>query len=463
MLAVVLVFALIVSACGKGGQEADGSAASSGSGSAAPKQNVTLKLWTWKVAYTPGFEAAAKLFEQKTGAKIEIETFTPDDTYRQKFQAAANANNLPDIVNWWAGAGQSIENSLVELSGVVGQDVLSKYYSTAMDPIKVTQQQVDQWQSDKDATTVQKSLKAGEFYGLPLDIGGFFTFYGNKKLIEQAGLKAEAPKTWEDFVSMMETIKEKTGVPGLVFGGKLPDLWENWAGSALSIMYNGPQGYIDLLERKASMSDPNNLKVVNALGTLAQKDLLMPGILSTDIDGADQAFASGKAAFDLGGSFTMSTLLAMGMSADDFIAFPVPPLEGSKIDHWSTDPFTLTMMSVNKNSKNRDLALQFIQFLTTDPDAVVAFANGAYTVPALNLGDKAQELSPNLKAIVNSFSTEPGPYSQASPAINAYRGKNKEWEVYFQSAQAMMEKKMTAEQAAKSFDDTMKKMQASGN
>jgi multiple sugar transport system substrate-binding protein len=109
------------------------------------------------------------------------------------------------------------------------------------------------------------------------------------------------------------------------------------------------------------------------------------------------------------------------------------------------------------------LALQFIQFLTTDPDAVVAFANGAYTVPALNLGDKAQELSPNLKAIVNSFSTEPGPYSQASPAINAYRGKNKEWEVYFQSAQAMMEKKMTAEQAAKSFDDTMKKMQASGN
>jgi multiple sugar transport system substrate-binding protein len=418
-------------------------------------------MWTWKVAYTPGFEAASKLYEKKTGVKVKMETFTPDDTYRQKFKAAANSKNLPDVINWWATAGDSIEGSVEQLSGTIGDDVLSKYYSTAMDPIRVTQSQVDSWKTDTNATETQKSLKAGQFYGLPLDIGGFFTFYGNKKLIQQAGLSTNPPKTWEEFIKMMETIKSKTGTPGLVLGGKTVDLWENWAGSALSIMLNGPQGYTDLLQRKSKLSDPANLPIVKAAEMLSAKDLLMPGVLSTDIDGADQAFAAGKAAFDLGGSFTMATLLAMGMKPDDIMTFPVPPIQGSKIQSWTTDPFTLTMLSVNKDSKNKDTALDFIKFMTTDPDAAVAFANAAYTIPALNLGTRANDLAPNLKAISQSFATKPGPYSEALPAINAYRTKNKEWEVYAQSIQSMWEKKMTAEDVAKKFDSTMESLKAS--
>ncbi|MFC5651842.1 ABC transporter substrate-binding protein [Paenibacillus solisilvae] len=453
LVTVILILSLFASACSSGG----------GTNNSSSSSGKTLTMWTWKVAYTPGFEAAAKLYEEKTGVKVTIETFTPDDTYRQKFKAAANSKNLPDVIHWWATTADSIEGSVEELSDDIGDDVLGKYTGTAMDPILVTQSQVDSWKNDKNATETQKSLKAGQFYGIPLDVGGFFTFYGNKKLIEQAGLSTEPPKTWEEFITMMETIKSKTSTPGLVLGAKLPDLWENWAGSALSIMLNGPQGYVDLLERKAKMSDPANLAVVKATEMLSDKDLLMPGVLSTDIDGADQAFAAGKAAFDLGGSFTMATLLAMGMNPDDIITFPVPPIKGSKIDSWTTDPFTLTMMSANKDSKNKETALDFIKFITTDPDAAIAFANAAYTIPAVKLGDRANDLEPNLKAISQSFATEPGPYSKALPAINAYRVTNKEWEVYEQSIQSMWEKKMNAEEVAKKFDSTMESLKASGS
>ncbi|MFF2483447.1 ABC transporter substrate-binding protein [Paenibacillus sp. NPDC058071] len=460
LVSVIMVLSLLVSACSSGGGNNGGN---SGGNGGSGKSDKTLTMWTWKVAYNPGFEAAAKVYEEKTGVKVKFETFTPDDTYRQKFKAAANSKTLPDVINWWATAGDSIEGSVEELSPIFGDDVLNQYFSTAMDPIRISDQQVESWKTDKNATEVQKSLKAGQYYGLPLDIGGFFTFYGNKKLIEEAGLTAEAPKTWEEFISMMETIKEKTGTPGLVVGAKVSDLWENWAGSALTIMLNGPEGYIDLLERKTKLSDPQNIKVVEAVSKLSEKDLLMPGVLSTDIDGADQAFAAGKAAFDLGGSFTMSTLLAMGMNQEDIITFPVPAIEGSKIPQWTTDPFTLTMLSVNKDSKNKEQALDFIKFMTTDPDAAVAFANGAISIPALNLGDRADDLEPNLKALSQSFATEPGPYSEAMPAINAYRTKNKEWEVYAQSVQSMWEKKMDAKAVAKKFDDTMESLKASGN
>jgi len=45
----------------------------------------------------------------------------------------------------------------------------------------------------------------------------------------------------------------------------------------------------------------------------------------------------------------MSTLLAMGMKPEDMITFPVPPISGSKITSWTTDPFTLTMLAVSKD------------------------------------------------------------------------------------------------------------------
>ena len=448
---VILISALFVSACTGGGRNNQGK-----NGEAK-----TLTMWTWKVAYLPGFEAAAKLYEEKTGIKVKIETFTSDDTYRQKIQAAANSKTLPDIIHYWSTNRNSLENSILELSDKVSDDMLGKYFVSAMDSIRVSQMQVDNWAASKEATSVQKGLKAGDFYGLPLDIGGFFTFYGNKKLIEQAGLKVAAPQTWEDFVTMIETVQKETSVPGLVFGAKLAGLWENWAGSALQIMLNGPEGYIALLERSAQMNDPKNIKVAGAIGTLAEKGLLMPDILSTDINGADQAFASGKAAFDLGGSFTMSTLLALGMNSEDIITFPIPPLAGSKIKKWVTDPFTLTMMSVNKDSKNTDEALDFIKFITADADAAIAFSNGAYSVSALKIGARSAELSPALKAMQQSFATEPGPYSKVLPYIEL-RGTNKEWEEYFQSIQSVIDNKMTVAAATKRFDQRMKQLQASG-
>jgi len=118
-------------------------------------------------------------------------------------------------------------------------------------------------------------------------------------------------------------------------------------------------------------------------------------------------------------------------------------------------------MSVNKNSKNSDEALDFIKFITADVDAAIAFSNGAYSVSALKIGDRSADLSPALKAMQESFATEPGPYSKVQPYIDL-RGTNKEWEEYFQSIQSVIENKMTVDEATKKFDERMKQLQASG-
>lgn len=475
LLAACLVLAVAVSGCSNEGSSQE----SSKSGqvteisssqvetavvkeTAKPKRNVELSLWTWKVAFVPGFEAAAAEFEKQTGIKVKVEAFTPDDTYKAKVSASANAANLADIVHYWA-AIHEIENAFFELSnsGIIDQDWKSRFYKQAFNPVTVKQSQYDEWQSKPDVVQVKKDMKVGDVYGMPLEVGGFFTFYGNKKLIEQAGLKAEAPKTWEDFVSIMKTVKEKTGKAGLVMGAMAPDLWYNWCGTALEVMLNGEQGYQALMRREEKMNTPKHLPVVKALETVVQQGLLMPGCTAKSIDNADQAFASGEAAFVLGGSFTLANLIAMGKDPGEVIAFPVPPLQGSKYTEWKLTPFTLTDLMLSKNVKDKEAALDFMKFITSKEGALL-FANNAFSVPAIDLGGDAEKLIPELKQITQAYVNQG---SSPLDNIEEYPNKfwdNAEWRRHDARIQRMISGDFTAEKVAQDFDARMEELLGSG-
>lgn len=419
---------------------------------AAPK--VTLKMWTWKVAYVPGYEAAAKAYEKKTGVKVEIEVFTPDQVYQQKVTSSASADQLPDIINYWADVKAPFSDKFLDMSTVVDANWKKAIYTDAWYATTVNQDNVKNFAEDKNANAVLKSLKVGFMPGIPMDVGAFFMFYGNKKIMKQAGLTGEAPKTWEEFVAMMKTVKAKTGTPGLVFGAKIPDLWHNWAGVALFIMANGEENYAKLYKRETKMSDPENLRVLKAVETLGQEDLLMPGLLNTGIDEADQAFFAGKAAFDLGGSFTLSTLMAMGMKPEDIVVFPVPPIKGSKYTSWKINPFTLTMLSVAKNTTHKKQALDFVKYLTANKEGAGLFANNAYDIPACSLTD-IKKLVPSVAAITRSFSSEPD-YIKPIRALHPDKfWQNIEWRTHDTALQRMFGGKATAEDVANEFDTAM--------
>ncbi|GKX27693.1 hypothetical protein SH1V18_01730 [Vallitalea longa] len=437
-----------------------GSNDNKGNDDTANKETKELTMWTWKVAYIPGFENVAKEYEEKTGIKVNIESFTPDDTYRQKLLAAANGGTLPDVVHIWASAGQGVENALVDLAPKV-DSFENEFKSNAFDIITVKEEQVNGWQNDKNASEVLKSLKAGETYGIPLDMGGFFTFYGNKEIMEKAGLEVKAPETWEEFISIMETIKEKTGVAPLAYSGKIPDIWYSFAGCALEVMLNGEEGYQGLLTRTEKFSDPQHLKVLQAFEQLVEKDLLLPGVLTMDIDTADQQFAAGKAAFDLGGSFTMSTLLAMGMNEEDIFTFTVPAIEGSKYPEWTMNPFTLTMLSVSNQSDKQEEALDFIKFMSSKEGAIL-FANNGFSIPATDLGSDIEKLDPALRNIAESFTDEPAPLSRV-PAYPDNFWNHAEWRVHDTMIQKIVAGEATAEEAAKAIDDAAAAEEAAGN
>ncbi|MCP4402977.1 MAG: extracellular solute-binding protein [bacterium] len=419
-----------------------------------------ISVWTWKLAYMPGFEAVAEAFTQETGVEVEISPFYPDQTYKQKVAAAMATDTLPDVIHWWGVRDPEFVEQMVNMKKVMTDEWKSSFYPVAFPAVTVDQQSIDEWASDKETLPYKKKLQIGDIAGIPLDVGGFYIFYGNKTLIEKAGLDpTQKPADWDEFVQIIKTVHEKTGVAGLTYGGKFADLWRNWAGVGHIVMANGPEGFAALLKREAKMSAPENLRVLKALETLVNDDLLQPGILNLTIDDADTSFFAGKAAFNLGGSFTMSTLLALGMNADDVVIYALPPLKGGKQMEWKNNPFTLTMMSVKKDAPAG--AMEFVKFLTS-PEGAALFASGAYTIPAVDLGaaGMGEQLPEALKPIVASFVSEPDYFTQMRTMDGGVDkdwaiGAHKEWQILDSGLQKMVAGKATAEEVAADFDAAM--------
>lgn len=426
---------------------------------AADKQ---LALWTWKLAYMPGFEAVAQEYEKMTGVKVEITPFYPDQTYKQKVAAAMATDALPDLIHWWGVKDPEFVEQIVNMKDIMTDEWKAQFYPVSFPAVTVGQNDLDNWASDKDTLPYKLKLQVGDMAGVPLDVGGFYIFYGNKNLIEQAGLDpAQKPADWEEFVQIIKTVKEKTGVAGLTYGGKFADLWRNWAGVGHFVMANGPEGFAKLLKRESRLSDPENLRVLKVLEDLTTEGLLQPGLLNLTIDDADAAFFAGKAAFDLGGSFTMSTLIALGMAPEDVVIYSLPPLPNSQYMAWKNNPFTLTMMSVLKDSPAKDEAIGFVKFLNS-PEGAALFASGAYTIPAVDLGaaGMSEQLPEALKLIVASFVSEPDYFTQMKEMDGGIDkdwaiGAHEEWRVLDSGMQKIVAGKATAEEVAADFDAAM--------
>lgn len=417
---------------------------------------IKLTMWTFKLAYVEGFQAVANQFEKNTGISVKVQAFTPDAAYQQKVKAATSAGGLPDIIQWWAAAGSS-GGAFIDLSKKMNDNVKKSFFKGSLEAVTVTAQNVKDAKENKDASTYEKAQKAGQFFAVPLDVGGFYTFFGNKKILKEAGLTAKVPKTWEEFVSMMKTVKAKTNKTPLVFGAKVGPVWTTWCQNGIEIMLNGEGGYQALLERKDKMSDPKHVKVLQVIEGLSKNGLLAPGILNIDIDGADQQFAAGKAAFNLGGSFTMSSLAAMGMKSDDMYAFPVPALAGSKITSWTANPFALTELAVSSqsNTDKQNAAIEYLKFISSKEGAVL-FSNKAFTVSAVDLGDYADKLNDSVKNMTKSFASGETPMSRIPSAVQGYVWAHAEWRTLETSIQQIIDGNKTAVQAAEDFDEAMK-------
>lgn len=406
MMVVLVFLSLMVAACAPAAPAAPAEAPAEAPAAEAPAEApVELTMWTWKIFHVPGLEAIAKNFEDETGIKVTIAAYNPDEVYRTKITTAAQSGDLPDILSYWSGGHweMAATDLLVELTDKVDDEWKSNFLPGTFDRHSVfPQDKYDFCQNDPECA--YKNIEVGQVFSVPYLAGQAWFVYGNKDLMEKAGLDPNTPpKTADEWLEMMKTIKEKTDVPGLVTGVQNPDVLQFWVYNPLLITSCGVETYDAIYNGEDSFTNPCSMRVLDWLYEVAQNDLWMPGILQTNIDPADVAFSQGKAAFDVGGTYTLGFLLSQGMDPDNLISFAIPPLEGSEYDKLEISPFPLIDAMVTTDSTHQEEALEFLRFLTS-PEQMTVFAKATGDMPAVKVPADPETVGPAMVGLLSALS-----------------------------------------------------------
>ncbi|MFB4282738.1 ABC transporter substrate-binding protein [Nonomuraea sp. MTCD27] len=385
-----------------------GLAACSGGGSGGGQEPAgqSLRMWTFKKSHADALNKAAAQFTAKTGIRVTVEAITPDDVFVSKVQSAAQTDGLPDVLEVHS-SGEDFEMGASGLLQDLATDVTDAWKQRLLPSTResgvLTQKKIDAVAADSPI----KSGKAGQRFSVPFTAGAFGIVYANKDKLRAAGLDpATPPASWEEFLKALETTTAK-GQGGLSLGLKVSQTGFNWIYQPLAFAHLGKERFHALFGKGTTQgfASPDGVRTLEAYARLTP--YWMPGTTTLGIDEADIAFAQGKSAFAVGGTFTLAFLAQNGLSPDKVLAFPVPPTTEGTHKQISMAPLALTGLGVTATTKNREAAVRWIDWVTS-PEGAGMVAKESLDLPATDLGTQAEALlGKDLAALQKHFSGPP--------------------------------------------------------
>lgn len=306
------------------------------------KEPVKITFFTGKVETVDLMNSIIKKFNEQNPDIIVEQEFQKDASNVIKVKFATG--DVPDIVTV-VTQDYIDQGKYLDLSG-------EKWWSRVQPSIK-------------DICT---DVKTGKQYRIATNMTMAGIFY-NKKIFSDLGLKEAV--TWQDFVSNLNTIKEKKpDVTPMFVPGK-----EAWTlGHLVEFMAHGAvkQNYSSTDARKAFINnDQSKLNFDAADGPMAvfakrMLELKNGGLLNSDLltatyDNQIEAFANGKAAVISQGMWALSNIVKANSNMKDIGFCPYPALkDGSK-------PVVLcaedSVYAITSESKHKEEAKKFLDFL----------------------------------------------------------------------------------------------------
>ncbi|HEX4223335.1 MAG TPA: extracellular solute-binding protein [Pseudonocardiaceae bacterium] len=387
----------------------------------------TLTMWTFKQTHVKALQDAAAAFKAKTGITVNITSYTPDDTYTSKVQSAAATHGLPDVLEVHA-AGEDFTfgaaGLLTDLSSDVDAAWKARFLNGTADAGLVTP---EIYQQSLDPKGTHLGIKTGQLFSVPFTAGTFGVIYANKAKLQAAGLDPNAiPKTWTDLLNWFKATDTKDPAQGgVTLGLSDSSTGLDWLMEPLAYSYLGKAKYEALFGKDSSQNwgSPAGQQVLDLYNQITP--YWTPGDQTLTIDSADLAFAQGKSAFDIGGTFTESSLQQDGMDPNNIVAFGLPPAAGGAVGSaFKLAPIALTGLAITSQTKNSSAALQWLNYLTTAPVAG-AFAKTSFDLPGTNLGPNAsKDVGPYLSSLESVFGTGTVAFN---PTQNAFQGPS--WDI----------------------------------
>jgi xylobiose transport system substrate-binding protein len=288
-------------------------------------------------------------FNKTSKVKAVLDT-VPGADYQKKLQTVISTPQAPDVFyNWGGGSIQPFvkANLLLPLDDMIKKDpglkanFLPSVFNTAV---------VD-----------------GKAYGVPMRGTQPVLLFNNRKVLAAAGV--QPPTTWAGLLDAVKKLKAR-GVTPIALGGgdKWPTLmWYEYLYDRIA----GPE-----LFKKALSGDKSAWESADSRKALSMiKELVDAGAFGTNYDsvkftaqGSPALVASGKAAFELMGSWEYSTQQEgdPDFAKNDLGYTTFPSIEGGKGDPADVVGNTNNFYSVRKTTKHADDIAKFLKLMYSD-------------------------------------------------------------------------------------------------
>ncbi|GIP22805.1 sugar ABC transporter substrate-binding protein [Paenibacillus sp. J22TS3] len=351
VLATTLM-ATMVTACGGTGESSSTGGANSG-------QTKMLRFATWDTGDALKIEQdIAKKFEAAhPGTKVQVEAYA--DGFDQKLAAGFGATNPPDVMYMWDFP--TYHQSLEPLDSYASKDKdlnIDDFYPGLFNYGKID----------------------GKLYGIP---AGFTTrvVYYNKKLFDEA--KVPYPKdgwTWQDFQSIAAKLSDKSKKQ-YGFGVRA----ENDTYDLQGFVWSNGSSFISDDGKKIDgyMNSKETAEAIQMLGDMVKNgSAVLTG--GKGQQSGDDIFKAGKIAMWESGIWPLESFKTSGIDVGtvEIPAFPGKPVKGVLAE---------SALSIAKDSKQKDLAWEFVKFYVSNESIKMRVADLPVRVSVVNELKKDQD------------------------------------------------------------------------
>ncbi|HVG57415.1 MAG TPA: ABC transporter substrate-binding protein [Hyalangium sp.] len=324
----------------------------------------------------------AQAWATKTGHTVEIISVSTDvsqelATLQQLLAAGSSDLDVARVDIIWPGL---VANSFVDLKPHIPEDVLKQHFPSI----------------------VQNNMVNGKLVAMPwyTDAG---VLYYRKDLLEKHGQKP--PTTWQELAEAARKVvaaEKKAGntkLAGYVFQGKA---YEGLTCNALEWVDSFGGGTIVDPQGQVTLNNPKAVEAIDFFASLVG-DVIPKGVLSYDEEGARGAFQSGNAVFMRNWPYAWALANSKDSPVKDKVGVMALPKGGA--DGKSSGTLGGWQLGVPKTSKNQELAVELVKYLTSHEEQKRRAMVGAFnpTIMSLYEDEELLKANPFFRSLYSTF------------------------------------------------------------
>jgi raffinose/stachyose/melibiose transport system substrate-binding protein len=310
---------------------------------------VKIKFLHWLEYFKE--DSLKPFLDENPNIQVELDYTAPGDPYTNKIKALSATNELADVFLMQGSYFQDF----IKQGLVMGLDDALKAPAYDKDAAWGDTIQASLMQSLKDSQPADFKDKA---YAVPFGAISVACVY-NKNIYEKVGITP--PKTWDEFISNCEKLKQAGYIP-LSFNGKIG--WGEWWFYLALDQFNRVSTE-DWDAGKAKFTDEGFVKALTAVQDMWKKGCFDPGGFTNGVEETQALFVQGKLAQYYVVPENFLTNIIKSMPADVKIdAFALPAMNGvTPARGLGGAP---NAVAIKEATPNKDATVRFAKYLVSE-------------------------------------------------------------------------------------------------